>query len=128
MTEAQRTTVQEILDKYQPSAAHHGDCVGADEDFHALVAGRTTVVVHPPDQRRLRAFCRGDFTRPELPYLRRNREIASECNLLVATPKEDGERYEGGTWYTVHHARKEGKTVIVVWPDGSTLIDGEVAE
>jgi hypothetical protein len=37
---------------------HHGDCVGADKEFHDLISSRTgvKVVVHPPDNTAMRSF------------------------------------------------------------------------
>ena len=129
MTDAQKATVLEALGHYRAVEVHHGDCVGADADFDKLARQHgAVVIVHPPEDPRLRAYCTTAVVYPERPYLDRNRDIVDVSELLIATPKEDGERYKGGTWYTIHYARKAGRGVLVVWPDGSTLIDGLVSD
>jgi hypothetical protein len=49
---------------------HHGDCVGADEDVHELcLTLGVPVVIHPPRDGRLRAFCHGAIRmEPRKPY------------------------------------------------------------
>jgi hypothetical protein len=46
----------------------------------------------------------------------RNVNIAKETDLLIATPRESKEQKRGGTWFTVRHARKLEKEVIILWP------------
>jgi hypothetical protein len=120
---------------------HHGDCVGADAEFDYFArryGGR--VVIHPPTDPKLRAFCyekdygwADDVTLlPEKPYLERNRDIVDACDLLIACPKQErtsalgGDMADthlalapGGTWDTIRYAQKVGKPVSIIWPDGS---------
>jgi hypothetical protein len=99
---------------------HHGDCVGADHDMHRIAeANGQRIVVHPPSDNRLRAWCKGEIILSPRPYLDRNRDIVGACTTLLATPAEMEEQDKGGTWYTVRFARRRGVPVIVVWPDGS---------
>lgn len=124
MTNAQKDKVTQILLDWNVIEAHHGDCVGADADFDKLARQHgAVVIVHPPEDSRLRAYCTTAIVYPEKPYLSRNRDIVVCSDLLIATPKDATEQIKGGTWYTVRYARKHGSTVIVVWPDGSTLVD-----
>lgn len=119
MTDAQKATVKELL-IYDDGVieAHHGDCVGADGDFHDIVHGMVPVIIHPPKDPKLRAWCDGDVL-PEKPYLQRNRDIVGACDWLIATPAEAEEQWLGGTWYTIHHAQRNGRVVTIVWPDGT---------
>jgi hypothetical protein len=100
---------------------HHGDCIGADAQAHALAEmTELYVIVHPPVNDSKRAFCkpsRGEV-REEKPYLQRNRDIVSECSILIAAPKSFHEEVRSGTWATVRYAKGKIPTVIV-WPDGS---------
>lgn len=126
MTEDQKATVMALLDDPAVVEVHHGDCVGADNDFDAIARRqRVGRVIHPPSDNRLRAYCTSEIApMPEKPYLDRNRDIVDACTALIATPKEYTPQGKGGTWYTVGYARLQGKKVVIVWPDGSTLIDG----
>jgi hypothetical protein len=103
--------------------AHHGECVGADHDFHHLAGHyRIPTVVHPPTDKKLHIRCEAYAPaeiRAELPYLDRNRRIVDETDRLIATPAEDEEQQRGGTWYTVRYARSAGKPVAIVWPNGT---------
>ena len=122
MTEAQRTTVFELL--RQARTLHHGDCVGADADADRIARQqKMQVVSHPPSDERLRAFCTADETRSAKPYLARNRDIVNESELLLATPSQDAEQQRGGTWFTVRYARSVGKPTVIVWPDGSYSLE-----
>jgi predicted Rossmann fold nucleotide-binding protein DprA/Smf involved in DNA uptake len=57
--------------------------------------------------------------RPEKPYLARNRDIVLETIALIAAPAEPLEQIRSGTWSTVRFAKKQGKTVILILPDGT---------
>ena len=75
MTGPQSAIVLKLLAK--AAEAHHGDCVGADEQFHELcrIAG-VPVVIHPPDDDKLRAFCEGAIrVEAPRPYLVRNASL-----------------------------------------------------
>lgn len=109
---------------------HHGDCVGADAQAHQLVRSLYAdpeegwfVVTHPPTDPKARAWCGvveydgpGDQLFPK-PYLERNHAIVDATDCLIACP--DGpERERSGTWATVRYARRRGKRVVVIMPDG----------
>ncbi len=123
----QRDRVREILGKlheeYGAIKGHFGDCIGSDTEFRNLcrIFGREKVVLvsHPPKDTRWRAFCEADETREEKPFLERYRDIVNESNLLIVTPKnQSGEILKSGTWATIRYARKKGKKVFVIRPDG----------
>lgn len=123
MTEAQKDRVAHIVCVLSPTEAHHGDCVGADADFHAIVRYEdvaTSIVGHPPSKPDLRAYCECDELRDPKPYLVRNADIVRESTEMVATPKEMVEQFKGGTWFTIHEAKRQGRRCLIVWPDGRT--------
>lgn len=129
MTEAQKVAVDRLLSDPRITYAMHGDCVGADAEFHKLARDNNLkVIVCPPTDDRLRAFCRGDFVNDPLGYLGRNKVIVSACDWLIAAPKEMTEQPKGGTWYTVRRARMKRRRTVIVWPDGTELIDGGGAD
>jgi hypothetical protein len=100
---------------------HHGDCVGADAEFHTIARGLgVAIVIHPPTDAKLRAFCTGAFeVRERKPYLERNKAIVEQTAFLIAAPKEPNEPRAGrgqGTWSTVRYARALGRPHIVIPP------------
>lgn len=122
MTKAQQQELSVVLQYYQPSEFHHGDCIGADAEAHTIALGlRIAVVLHPPDVLTKRAFCK-DFARAYMPapYLVRNQDIVICTNRLIATPKVDFEERRSGTWSTIRCARRMGKPVMIIYPDGKT--------
>lgn len=124
MTLAQIVTV-DMLTMNSFHTVHHGDCVGADADMHAIArSNQQWVVGHPPSDPKLRAFCEFDEMWIEKPYYHRNRDIVDCSSVLLATPKEMEEQAKGGTWYTVGYARTKKKPLIIVWPDGEYKKEG----
>lgn len=101
-----------------------------------------TVAIHPPTDPKSRAYCghpeapypKGPYKQvlvqytddvtlhvvwyPEKPYLDRNKDIVDACDLLVACPAEAVEQQRGGTWSTVRYARRVGRDVALILPDG----------
>ena len=113
-----------LMEAGRPAECRHGDCTGADEQFHSLVLGLfpgLAVVGHPPDRPGLRAFCSFAREEAELPYLERNRAIARCCDVLLACPKEMEEIRRSGTWSCVREGRRRGKRIVLVLPDGSVM-------
>jgi hypothetical protein len=123
-------TVLDFLSKTAPpEELHHGDCIGADQQFHVLYGkfverfiGRHTIRIHPPINERARAWCTGGYGAEvkwyrEKEYLERNDDIAKACDLLIAAPETmEYNVLRSGTWSTVRYAKKRGKPVIILWP------------
>lgn len=135
MTNAQRRVVDFTLadiiggDVKLRVVAHHGDCVGADAKFHELARQYgCAVCIHPPTDTTRAAnipeCVNLDGTRvvrlAPLPYMARNREIVDASDFVIATPAEMVEQERGGTWSTICYARRAGKRLVVVYPDGTT--------
>lgn len=95
---------------------HHGDCIGADAEAHAIAADLGwDIIIHPPIKNGKRAYCSdGAIVLPPMEYLARNHEIVRTSNFIFAAPKSDDEELRSGTWATVRHARKIGKRVILL--------------
>ena len=124
MTDIQKAAVTDLFRVIGPPEIHHGDCQGADEEFHriAAVTGVTRIVVHPPTNPTLRAFCKGDVVLEPLPYHDRNRAIVANCGLLVAAPQSA--YVAGGTWWTIKEAERQGRRTIIIYPDGRVVDRG----
>lgn len=121
MTQSQRAIVMDLIAELEITEAHHGDCVGADAQFHkAAEQIKARLVVHPPVDESHRARCwPWDEVRPVKTHFARNRDIVDESDVLIGTPFDATEQPKGGTWYTINYARKRGKRLFIVWPDGS---------
>jgi hypothetical protein len=128
-----RRRLNMILEHSGPFVAHHGDCIGADAEFHDLVRelGVCTIVVHPPKDPKKRAFKEGDLIREEAPYLVRNMDMVRECQLGLAAPHDHvfpgATNLRGhGTWSTWYKYVKADKLVIAFLPDGRELFQNYV--
>lgn len=123
MTIIQAHTVYALLSMYTLDAPtfHHGGCVGADEEAHAIaVEFELPIWIHPANIPEMQARCEGGnkticTTRPPLV---RNRAIVAATELVIATPYENEEVLRSGTWATIRQAQRLGKHIIVVYPDG----------
>jgi hypothetical protein len=123
MTDAQKATVAVILENLKNennvALAHHGDCLGADAEFHALAkaAGYKTVG-HPCDISNQRAYCQVDECMEVKRPLIRNRDIVNYSTVLIACPKGSKEEVRSGTWATIRFARRINWPLLLVFPDG----------
>lgn len=128
MSQIQRQQVMDLLSDISVAYpdydlwAHHGDCVESDEDFHDMARSiGYRIHVHPPDNRKLRAFCIGDKYEPTKPYKIRNADIVRESQLLIATPhfnERDGGSIYSGTWATVRIAKRRSVPYVIFHSDG----------
>ena len=125
MSTEQIVAFHELIDQLDHdegiSEFHHGDCVGADADAHEIMYIGCDVIIHPPTNSSKRAYCKGyKELREEKEYLDRNKDIVDETNLLIAIPCGYLEQIRSGTWSTIRYARKQGKTIIILFPDGTS--------
>jgi hypothetical protein len=123
MTASQAAVFEGLVEL--PTEFHHGSCKGADVEAARIV--RRTFIVHVP------VICHpgpngdpcqepsgvDDERREPKTHFARNRDIVNETDRLIACPCDMTEQSRGGTWYTVSYARKKGKPVTIIWPDGS---------
>ncbi len=107
--------------------ALHGDCIGADAQFHEVCKGcGFTIYIYPGDLLNQRAFCTGaahtfDMHDP----LTRNKLIVNNSDVMFAAPKGYREEVRSGTWATIRYTRKSGKHLIIIWPDGTITEENE---
>jgi len=128
MTQEQNQCIEELLQQLAPTEAHHGDCIGADADFHAIgVELGVDVVVHPPSNKKSLANCSPvSATRLPLPYLQRNQSIVRSTFALIAAVSGP-ERVRSGTWATIRIARKLRRPIMLVHPDGQVTIENDAS-
>ena len=119
MTHKQIAEVTEKLKAYEPKFVKHGDCLGADAQFHdlCLAYGKCRIIIHPPTNTKMRAYCgEAHAIREPKPYLDRNKYMVIWSNLLIACPAGKQEELRSGTWSTIRYARKTGTEVIIIFP------------
>lgn len=98
---------------------HHGDCIGSDAEAHVVARTHGSwIVIHPPNSFSKRAFCKADVYRQPKPYLERNKDIVTDTEFMIAAPKQMAEVRRSGTWATIRYARKMGREIFIVYPDG----------
>ena len=121
MTDGQKESLSELLGSLNRIVAvvHHGDCVGADAEFHGICHEfGFQIHIHPPTNQKHRAFCQSaDFEEKPKAYITHNYNIVNACDLLLATPS-GAERTRSGTWSTIRYARQQDKKVIVITTNG----------
>jgi len=129
MTDPQYFVLTRFFQNYRNEVeeVHHGDCIGADDDFHTLVRLHTNIkiVIHPPKKKSKRAFKQGDVILKPDEYLTRNHNIVNACDILIATPKENEEVLRSGTWATIRYGKKSNKMVMIIFPCGKVEITND---
>lgn len=122
MNEYQKKLLTEILTRLSAKGdakivLHHGDCIGADEEAHYIAKELGIEIhIHPPKERKYRAFLSGAALYPEKSYLTRNHDIVNSTQRLYAAPSQDYEILRSGTWATIRYAYKVGKPVFLIRP------------
>jgi hypothetical protein len=122
MTSVQRRVITELLRDLQQRetiAGLHGDCVGADADFHAICRELgVDVLIRPCTSERYRAHCDGTVVAEPTNPMARNRAIVQQADVMLATPPTNKELKRSGTWSTIRMARRH-HGVVVVLPNGT---------
>lgn len=107
---------------------HHGCCVGWDEQACNLVGyckGRNPDflrIAHPGDWPSLTSEWARENSEAVHPWkknLDRNRDIVDACDWLIACPRTQAEERRSGTWATIRYARKKGRRITIINPDGT---------
>lgn len=119
-TRQQLATLYDLLSDLEADEFHHGDCIGVDAEAHKIALNLGYyIVIHPPIDKRLRAFCKGaDEVNSPFPYLVRNRHIVQDVQHLFVIPKEFHPQRKGGTWFTYRYAREINTPYTIIWPNG----------
>ena len=136
MTARQLGTLTHELQAFDFREAHHGDCVGADTEFHNLIRRlfpQARIVGHPgfpeSDSRRADNPCDEFRPVPNGGPLKRNRNMVDEVDFMFATPLLNKEILRSGTWSTIRYAAKPkvNRPCVIIWPDGTIENRGEGA-
>jgi hypothetical protein len=143
MTDAQREAFRKVFWELPDRVGrfNHGACKGADAEAAAIVRGfhlGTNIAAYPGrgahdeegDENPWldkEALNDADEIHPTKTHFARNRDIVNAVDVLIACPPCKPLPSSGGTAYTVTFARKSGKRVIIVWPDGTVEDEGASA-
>lgn len=125
----QHASVRDII-AHKQFYAHHGDCIGADAEFHALacLAPYCYGIILHPSTHHDRAFVQlrypRDCARDTIPPLERNKQIVDESTSMIATPQTAMMTQRSGTWSTIRYARSAGKPIAIVYPNGGISYEG----
>lgn len=119
MSDKQKTQIRGILQKDiddgKKIEVHHGDCVGSDADFHKICEEmKISIIIHPPSDNKLRAFCKSETIYSTKDYLIRNQDIVNESEQILACPVDGNEVLRSGTWSTIRYGRKMKKIVHII--------------
>ena len=102
----------------------HGGCAGADEQAHHINKSPITFIYpasYPQGQSMNLTLWQNYheiIIAPAKKALDRNHDIVDDSDILIACPGEKEEVLRSGTWATIRYAKKQGKSVIIIYPDG----------
>lgn len=132
MNEFQTEQFTQIIAAFAPLGFcfHHGDCIGADADAHAILKSVlkishntcVSIAIHPGHNQYkkspTRAYCEWfSICYPAKQYIARDKDIVTQSDILIAVPKTQNMTIiRSGTWTTVRYALKQHKGVIVIPP------------
>lgn len=118
-SEAENILIEFLKQNNNIREVHHGDCIGADKDFHDICnENNLNIIIHPPTDNKLRAFCQGNTLLPPKKYLIRNKDIVNSSDFCIFFPPGP-EILKSGTWSTIRYAKKINKKYMLVYPDGN---------
>ena len=130
MTDIQKEKVDGILQilliKYPKLIALHGDCVGADDDFHKICRLlEIPIEIRPCDLVHYRAFCeKASVTYKAEKPMKRNRAIVAQADVMIACPPNFERIKRGsGTWATISFSKKANVLLYIIYPNGSVDIE-----
>ena len=104
--------------------AHHGVCVGGDEQFHHRMKRdfpSVKIIGHPTINQSQMADVKCDELMEPAEYLERNKAIVKAVHFMVACPRQKQEQLRSGTWATIRYTKQMNnpkKLLIVIYPDG----------
>lgn len=124
-TSDQLRALRELTAEVPPDEAHHGDCVGVDEEFAAMMRDLhgAYIVGHPPTTNDYRAFFDSDEEWDPRPFLYRDADVVSCAQHMFALPKGFKEERRSGTWATIRMSLETHTPLTIIFPDGSTKVE-----
>lgn len=131
LTAPQRFVARSLVGASAITVLIHGAARGGDSILHDI-AGLMGVPrdIHPandvPSNLSALDLTPADTVNDGAPALVRNRTMVDKGEVLWAFPRLYVEERRSGTWAAIRYARKVGKPIWLVWPDGRLeTADGE---
>ena len=119
MNDNQKRRLMQFIEPNKPYLVVHGDCIGADTDFHNYCFAIGIPIEIRPCDHPTRAWNEGArLIHPVKKPLSRNEDIVKQSHLMLGTPGLNYETTRGGTWHAIRFAKKKQKPLIIFWPDG----------
>lgn len=129
LTPPQLEAADNILTVLKVTTVVHGAAHGGDTDLHKLAHEKGLMCsIYPASEvpsNLNNLDVEGDVVFPPKPPLDRNKLMVDNSNVLVAFPAGTTEELRSGTWAAIRYARKQHKTVYIVWPFGAVSIEGK---
>lgn len=131
MSNRQLRVLKDLIESFRPDHVRHGGCIGADEEFHTLCLGMSTVLymdVWPSNIKgKVAVLADSPFVRiivhePKPPLLR-NLDIVAGADHLIACPSDAVEKLRSGTWATVRLSTRYDIPCTVIKPTDDPLPD-----
>jgi len=123
MSKEQLDAFKSIIKAKETDEFHHGMCVGSDKQAHDFIKSEEVKIVgHPPSFKKFMAECNCDIFMKPHDYLKRNKNIVDDTDILIATP-DCKEKVRSGTWSTVRYARKQHKKIYIIHKNGRVSIE-----
>jgi hypothetical protein len=90
------------------------------KEFHDIAfALDIDITLHPPTSDKDQAICEGwTWKEQRAAHLQRNRNIVDAVQVMIACPRGFEEELRSGTWATIRYARKVGRKLYIIYPDG----------
>ena len=125
MNVTQKTNVIKLIkaQKAKITKAVHGDCIGADTDFHNIMSDifvmNDLIEIHPCTATSKRAYNKAPKIYEPIAPLDRNRIMVQRAHLVIGTPGTDSEILRSGTWMSIRYAKKMVRPLVIFYPGGA---------
>jgi len=126
MTTKQYNAVSKYIMSLKPNSGfdfHHGQCIGADKQFHDIIYNNTmaTIIIHPPYEKKdvfeVKVNRRIIFLPPKS-YLIRNMEIVLASEFLISAPSGMKDIMKSDVWTALKFAKSKMIDFIAILPNG----------
>jgi len=113
--------IEDVIEDYPGEIVTglHGDCVGADAEFHTICR-ELGLHVHqrPCTFESMRAYTDAEVIAEPKNPMSRNRDIVDDADIMLAAPPTQYEIKRGsGTWATIRYTRESYKELHVAYPE-----------
>lgn len=123
MTSAQLARVRAIFcdSNTRCDELHHTDSLGADAEAHDIADELGAMIIaHPSTDSTRRSLCMADVEMRPTSIVDARKRVIESCDVLVVASGNEQAVANAGPWMAANLAKRMGRDVIVIMPDGST--------